>query len=422
MKGIMNIMTQSSEIIKHDSISCSVIIRTKDRPRLLSRSLTSLAEQNRKPDEIIIVNDGGENIDQVIDAFSELPIIKMDNVVNLGRSRAGNIAVEAAKGDAICFLDDDDRFYQDHLHRLEMSMVKFDAKVAYSGSLLVQQDLLGKEKVEQNKVIGEFNDSFDSDRLKFENYIPLISLLMKRSLFLKIGGFDESFSLFEDWDLLLRLSQETQFYHLNRITTEYAVWGNAQQITLSSNKGAWEDAYKKMFKKHFLPLTGEKKTSLMAGHWLLSQNRRSTIQTMMQKMNEHEEKIWLNESTTETIQKKLHKLEKENEFLHNERQKLGNQNVQLSQDLGNLLGQNEQIKKEMKKGRNSVQELKKMVHEQNKQLSVGLSSNQIRGLMQAQAYSKKKLVLNDILENYQRLVLWVKNRNVKQKEVFVFKR
>ena len=37
----------------------SVIVRTKDRPTLLARCLASIAAQQRLPDTVIIVNDGG---------------------------------------------------------------------------------------------------------------------------------------------------------------------------------------------------------------------------------------------------------------------------------------------------------------------------------------------------------------------------
>jgi len=165
---------------KKNTISCSIIIRTKDRPNQLTRSLISLRKQLRQPEEIVVINDGGHPLDEVINRFEDLPLVYLENEKNQGRSAAGNRAVKKATGTTICFLDDDDIFYPDHLQRLILCMEKFDARVAYSGCALHRKDLLGDDQSpEQNVSAGVFNDSFDSNRLQFENYIPLITLIIE---------------------------------------------------------------------------------------------------------------------------------------------------------------------------------------------------------------------------------------------------
>ncbi|MFA4919550.1 MAG: glycosyltransferase [Thermodesulfovibrionales bacterium] len=37
----------------------SIVVRTKDRPKLLKRALQSIAEQTYRPMEVVLVNDGG---------------------------------------------------------------------------------------------------------------------------------------------------------------------------------------------------------------------------------------------------------------------------------------------------------------------------------------------------------------------------
>ncbi|WP_353570709.1 glycosyltransferase, partial [Candidatus Albibeggiatoa sp. nov. BB20] len=255
----------------------AIVIRTKDRPHLLKRCLGSLAEQKRIPDEVIIVNDGGESVVSYINEFSALKIRLIDNEVNQGRARSGNLGVDACKCDFIGFLDDDDRYLPDHLQRLEKTIVHFDAKVTYSGCRLLQRDMLGDKVILQEEPIGQYNDAFDPKRLQYENYIPLINLLIKRDLWDKIQGFDENFEVFEDWDMLLRLSQLERFYHVNKITAEYAVWGN-EQITRASNSTHWERAYRRFLKKHVLQLSEEKELALLARYWMVSQERRGANQ------------------------------------------------------------------------------------------------------------------------------------------------
>ncbi len=259
------------------SIQIAIIIRTKDRPHLLTRCLQGLADQKRLPDEVIIINDGGVSIDKVVKDFSDLNINLINNSSNKGRAVAGNQGVNATNCDVFGFLDDDDRFLPDHLQRLEKVMLHFDARVAYSGCRLLKRDMLGDKVILEEKAIGEFNDSYDATRLRYENYIPLINLLIDRALWLEVGGFDEAFDVFEDWDILQRLSIKTNFYHLNRITTEYAVWGNSQ-ITQRINKDSWRQAYRQFLKKHVLTLSDKKLLQYLTEYWLVSQERRGMVQ------------------------------------------------------------------------------------------------------------------------------------------------
>jgi len=47
----------------------AIIVRTKDRPQLLTRCLESLVQQHLIPDEVIIVNDGGQSVEAIITIF-----------------------------------------------------------------------------------------------------------------------------------------------------------------------------------------------------------------------------------------------------------------------------------------------------------------------------------------------------------------
>jgi glycosyltransferase involved in cell wall biosynthesis len=260
-------------------ITISIIVRTKDRPNLLQRCLQSLTEQIRRPDEVIVVNDAGLAVENILAQFTELNLILVENEINQGRARAGNLGVEACNCDYIGFLDDDDRYFADHLQRLAVAIEHFDAKIVYSGCVLLQRDSLGNNENEivQEQNIGQYNESYNSQRLYYENYIPLINILIHRQLWDKVLGFDENFIVFEDWDLLLRLSQLESFYHVDKITTEYAVWGN-QQITRASDNTQWLRAYRRFLQKHILTLAADKQLSVLADYWLLSQQRRGNLQ------------------------------------------------------------------------------------------------------------------------------------------------
>jgi len=293
-------------------VKIAIIVRTKDRPHLLTRCLQSLMEQKRAPDEVIVVNDGGVAVDQVVNEFTNLKIELIHNTTNRGRSAAGNQGVQACQSEVIGFLDDDDRFLPDHLQRLETAMLHFDAQVVYSGCRLLQRDILGEKVILREKAIGEFNEPYVAQRLKYENYIPLINLLINRDLWLAVDGFDESLTLFEDWDLLLRLSALTSFYHLNRITTEYAIWGRGQ-ITQDQEQEQWREAYQRILAKHWLSLPASEQLEQLAEYWRVSQERRGLIREGNEAKQELHLQLLQNNQALEHAQTQATQLQQQHE-------------------------------------------------------------------------------------------------------------
>ena len=252
------------------------MVRTRNRPVLLGRCLKSLFEQIRKPDEVIVVNDAGVPVDHVLADVPGFPVLQVRNAERQGRAVSGNWGVNAATGDFIGFLDDDDLFLPDHLSLLEQAILQRGSQVIYSGCRLVRRELLDDFTPVQESAIGEYNDPYDSARLRYENYIPLINLLIDRSLWAGIGGFDESFDIFEDWDMLIRLSECTRLDHLPQITTEYSIWGR-EQVTQSAGQEDWLIAYEKIIQKHILALPEDRRLTILKDYWMVSQGRRGML-------------------------------------------------------------------------------------------------------------------------------------------------
>ena len=310
------------------TLSIAIIVRTKDRPHLLNRCLNSLAQQTRQPDEVIVINDGGQSVEAIVNNFSELNIQLLNYECSQGRARAGNLGVEAAKSEVIGFLDDDDRFLPDHLQRLEMAINHFDAQVAYAGCLLLQHSLEGEKIGIQKEPLGQYNEPFEAERLRYENYIPLINLLIKRSLWLEVNGFDETFSIFEDWDVLLRLAQYTAFYHVDRITTEYTVWGKSQ-ITRALSQTQWTAVYRQFLDKHVMPLAYADKLEFLAKYWVVSQERRGIVQETRQEKQTLQIKLLETQQKLFPLQQQIQQYEEQNTFLQRQLTQLQTESAKL---------------------------------------------------------------------------------------------
>ncbi|MBU0735941.1 MAG: PIG-L family deacetylase, partial [Proteobacteria bacterium] len=74
----------------------SVIVRTKDRPKLLANALRSIAEQSYANLEIVVVNDGGQDVKDVATALAGgIPVTYIAHEKSKGRSAAANSGLKA---------------------------------------------------------------------------------------------------------------------------------------------------------------------------------------------------------------------------------------------------------------------------------------------------------------------------------------
>ena len=202
----------------------AVVVRTRNRPALLAEALASLRDQTARPTRIVVVNDGGASVDSVVAPFRDsFEITLEERAERGGRSDAANRGVDAATEELVGFLDDDDRFYPDHLERLLAAHRAGPEPVVYSDAVTVQYRREGEQWKEKSRTL-QYSLDFDPDYLLLANYIPLHTLLLPRALYRKLGGFDRNLEYSEDWDFLIRAASETSFRHVRAVTCEYRVF------------------------------------------------------------------------------------------------------------------------------------------------------------------------------------------------------
>ena len=113
----------------------SIIVRTKDRPGLLVKALHSIRAQTYCNLEIVVVNDGGIDVRDVIEkVVPDIPVTYISHETCKGRSEAANSGMEAAKGAYFNFLDDDHVLRPDHVETLVSHLIATGEKVAYGNT------------------------------------------------------------------------------------------------------------------------------------------------------------------------------------------------------------------------------------------------------------------------------------------------
>lgn len=244
----------------------SVIVRTKNRPELLANALKSIAQQTYSNLEIIVVNDGGQDVRDVVNALAgNIPVTYITHEKSEGRSAAANSGLKAAHGAYFNFLDDDDVFYPDHVETLVSHLHAKEAKVAYSSVLNVYFN--GPANMPENRIKEEliFNFDFDSDRLLFGNYIPFMSILFSRDVLSCVEGFCDDMVLYEDWDFLVRISRHFTFHHIDKVTAEYRFYGVTNIEKSHRQKYRYDEARAMIFDRVLPFLTGKAWVNFLNG-------------------------------------------------------------------------------------------------------------------------------------------------------------
>jgi GT2 family glycosyltransferase len=231
-----------------ETLPIAVLVRTKDRPQWLREALDSIRATGY-PAKTIVVNDGGTSPRDFIGEGVTL----IDNERSLGRSEAMNVAARAAESSThLAFLDDDDLYYPDHLETLARAARGGSHRAVYTDAVSAFYSMRDAGRYECDQRLRIFAQDYDRELLLCDNYIPLPTLLVSRSDFLELGGFDREFDLFEDWDFIIRLSMRGTLLRIPKVTCEIRHFSQSSSAVLSSPEGS--DAFRKaklaVWRKH----------------------------------------------------------------------------------------------------------------------------------------------------------------------------
>jgi glycosyltransferase involved in cell wall biosynthesis len=224
VKPPMRMFVPTSQITNSSTLEkplVSVIIPTKDRPEMLTQAIQSVLNQTFTELEIIIVNDGGVDVQSVISRLNTKGnIVYKKHDRALDRSAARNTGIHAARGKYIAYLDDDDIYYPNHIETLVKFLENSEYKIAYTDAVMAQQEKQNGEYVTINRSVPHSLD-FDKDKILVSNCTPNLCLMHEKSCLDEVGLFDETLSTHEDWDLIIRLSRKFDIAHIKETTCEF---------------------------------------------------------------------------------------------------------------------------------------------------------------------------------------------------------
>jgi mycofactocin system glycosyltransferase len=190
----------------------SIIIPVRNRPKEITACLDSLSQLDY-PDEkieIIVVDDASD--DNTADAVSKFPVNLIALKEHKQASFCRNLAAQRAKGSILAFIDSD--CLADTLWLKELIPAFKDPSLGAVGGMVDsyfnEKGLDRYEKVKSSLNMGSWFKSSREDSTFF--YVPSCNLLVRRALFLRLGGFKDDLHVGEDVDLCWRLQDDG--YHV----------------------------------------------------------------------------------------------------------------------------------------------------------------------------------------------------------------
>jgi len=182
--------------------SVSIVLPTRNRPRELAEALERVAAQIHLELELVLLRDGGSPLEaRATEILGKLEfpahVLEHEDPPH-GLAASRNRGVDAARGDAVAFLDDDDLWEPGHVAKLALALDRDpELDVVYSDAGILE------EATGHRRTLAH---EFDLEVFGRDSFIPPSAIAARRGTFERFGLFDTEIPYSEDWDWLMRVA------------------------------------------------------------------------------------------------------------------------------------------------------------------------------------------------------------------------
>lgn len=181
----------------------------KEKPLNLEDSLLSIYHQSKMPNEIVLVKDGKltNELEQTIVSLSKLiPILKVVGYnENRGLGYALNFGLDQCINEIIFRMDTDDIAINDRFEK-QLNILQINPKLALIGGYMNEFEDKTSKSVGIKKV--PLLEKEIKQTIKLSNPFNHPTVLFKKSIVQRVGGYSSDFLGFEDYELWARIIKE----------------------------------------------------------------------------------------------------------------------------------------------------------------------------------------------------------------------
>lgn len=217
----------------------SIIIPTGGgRPEGLRAAIYSALNQEYRNIEVIVVSDGKNDSFETVKKCEDARLKYIESEKWGDPVRIREIGIDRSEGELICFLDDDDILYPNHISTL---IEHVNSKtIPFSRAMYVFKEE-GKNDRKTLDIEPENPSApyYKSEYILEQNIAPISSFLIQKSMHYAIGGFDKNLIRLEDWDYWARMSLNFELKFIDVVTNEIRV--NLDKVSRTIRKDIFKD-------------------------------------------------------------------------------------------------------------------------------------------------------------------------------------
>ncbi len=236
--------------MEYDNLLVSAIITTHNRRKDLEDALQSVLNQTYKNLECIVIDDASnddtsEFMEKIAASNKQVRYIYIPKSESKGGNYARNTGIKNARGDLIAFLDDDDLWLTDKIEKQVKCLQQHpECELVYCHRI--------REINRSFAYIPKYNDNLSGDmheRIFTQIPCSTSTIVCTKRILESVGMFDESVRFWQEYELLMRISQKTQFAVVNEPLVIYRC-DYCDNARLTNKYDEWVKSVDFIYKKH----------------------------------------------------------------------------------------------------------------------------------------------------------------------------